>query len=730
MAAASDPASPETGFICPECPGRPQLSSEEKLREHWEALHLPDKANLFETEQRSGHEFEFKSWGAPKICQVCDTTVFYFGCTCKKCGYACHRKCLDKVKEDPSKHYCPGFRQRTNTVVKHIRRLVSGVKRRYVMPFVDIDLTYITPKVIAMSYPASGLEATYRNKVDDVAQLLKAKHGEHFMVFNVSERSYDTAKFSNQVLDFGWADHLAPTLERLSSVCKSMGSWLDLDVRNVVVVHCKGGKGRTGVIIASYFLYAGLFTRAEDALREFAVRRFGLHPRARVGVTQPSQRRFVYYFSQAVSRKLEVKPRRLRLLSVTLRGDVPDFDGHGGCRPVLQIFHNLTTKVVETDERPSYTFRDAYFSFPLGESVVIEGDVLIRGLHRTTAGRTVEMFRCQFHTFFVTSRALTFYKRDLDSAHSDKRFPAAATLSFMFSFEDGDPVVPELSDSDLLRPRSASAGAARMLGEAPGAGSATNAGSSSVVGEEGGPDEDYYDDDEGDSDTHTDDSTDAAPDIAQYFDSLRVGSTPPKASPAGRQISSLSLPPLDISGDSPASKSDVPRSPLRPDVPSPARVLSRATVETNPFFSMQLGAACPPHLAESKAPWYLGKISQAGAERLLRDKYTHGCFLVRQAGAQWFVSVLGSTVDVSHFPVKWTGAGFSVEGGEFPDCIFRSLDDLVEFFSHETLAFSDAGESIVLRRGVGVEGLPLGNTGAALRSLNAIDRKSGRHSPA
>ena len=35
-------------------------------------------------------------------------------------------------------------------------------------------------------------------------------------VFNLSERSYDISRFNNQVLDFGWPDHLAPSLERLS----------------------------------------------------------------------------------------------------------------------------------------------------------------------------------------------------------------------------------------------------------------------------------------------------------------------------------------------------------------------------------------------------------------------------------------------------------------------------------------------------------------------------------
>jgi hypothetical protein len=45
-------AEAEVGFICPECPGRPQLGSEAKLREHWEALHLPDSGTLFEMEVR------------------------------------------------------------------------------------------------------------------------------------------------------------------------------------------------------------------------------------------------------------------------------------------------------------------------------------------------------------------------------------------------------------------------------------------------------------------------------------------------------------------------------------------------------------------------------------------------------------------------------------------------------------------------------------------------------
>ena len=43
--------------------------------------------------------------------------------------------------------------------------------------------SYISPRIIAMSFPASGLEAAYRNKLNDVAELLESKHKDKYLVF-------------------------------------------------------------------------------------------------------------------------------------------------------------------------------------------------------------------------------------------------------------------------------------------------------------------------------------------------------------------------------------------------------------------------------------------------------------------------------------------------------------------------------------------------------------------
>lgn len=48
------------------------------------------------------------------------------------------------------------------------RELVSGPKQRYLENGFNLDLTYVTNRVIAMAYPASGVEKLYRNSIDNV----------------------------------------------------------------------------------------------------------------------------------------------------------------------------------------------------------------------------------------------------------------------------------------------------------------------------------------------------------------------------------------------------------------------------------------------------------------------------------------------------------------------------------------------------------------------------------
>lgn len=81
----------------------------------------------------------------------------------------------------------------------YFRTLVSGDKKREIRNNVNLDLTYITPRLIAMAYPATGIESTYRNPINSVAHFLNTKHSHHYLLVNLSGREYDYSKFNFQV---------------------------------------------------------------------------------------------------------------------------------------------------------------------------------------------------------------------------------------------------------------------------------------------------------------------------------------------------------------------------------------------------------------------------------------------------------------------------------------------------------------------------------------------------
>lgn len=60
---------------------------------------------------------------------------------------------------------------------------------------------------------------------------------------------------TSQVASFPFDDHNCPPIQLIILFCQSAYSWLKEDIENVVVVHCKAGMARTGLMISSLLLY-------------------------------------------------------------------------------------------------------------------------------------------------------------------------------------------------------------------------------------------------------------------------------------------------------------------------------------------------------------------------------------------------------------------------------------------------------------------------------------------
>lgn len=183
------------------------------------------------------------------------------------------------------------------------RHIVSQNKRRYQEGGFDLDLTYITENIIAMGFPAGNMssgffgyvEGFYRNHMEEVIKFFETHHKDKYKVYNLcSERLYDVSLFEGKVASFPFDDHNCPPIQLIMLFCQSAYSWLKEDIENVVVVHCKAGMARTGLMISSLLLYLKFFPTAEECINSYNQKRC-IDGK---GLVLPSQIRYVKYFER------------------------------------------------------------------------------------------------------------------------------------------------------------------------------------------------------------------------------------------------------------------------------------------------------------------------------------------------------------------------------------------------------------------------------------------------
>lgn len=333
----------------------------------------------------------------------------------------------------------------------------------------DAQVVYLTDRLLTLSHPAMAStthgDISAERKLAAVGHLLQKRHDGRFMVWNLSEVEYNIDILQDQVLTYSFPGSPSPPLGLLLKLLMSMESWLKADPRNVAVVHCLTGKGRTSTVLAAFLCWmgeAGFLSRSADNDDESSTKNtmnMALEYIAQCKqttveeLTIPSQRRYASYFKNMMDGIRPSQPplllKRIILSEAPRYAKGPPLHLNNnktsassndkaegtttaapsssstldaetlrlGCAPYLQLFKSgqllftapatLSHAKASQNEVVFCQVADGSVTFLLDQ--VVQGDILIRCRHLSSNSsnnsrqrpQRISMFRAAFHTGYV-----------------------------------------------------------------------------------------------------------------------------------------------------------------------------------------------------------------------------------------------------------------------------------------------------------------------------------------
>ena len=196
----------------------------------------------------------------------------------------------------------------------YFKTLINSNNRRFIDRKYNLDLSYITPRIIAMGFPTTFPKSLLKNSVTDVADFLNERHGNSYLLIDLSEKKYDASLFKGMVEDYQMINNKSPDLLKIFEICEKIYDYLNRDIFNIIALKCKEGKGYVGVIICCFFLYIKKFKKLEDAFHYYSYKRLY---KGEAGISQPSHKRYVNYFFNILTNKIHF-PFRIKITSIVL----------------------------------------------------------------------------------------------------------------------------------------------------------------------------------------------------------------------------------------------------------------------------------------------------------------------------------------------------------------------------------------------------------------------------
>jgi cyclin G-associated kinase len=305
----------------------------------------------------------------------------------------------------------------------------------------DIDLNYITPRLVVCSFPTEGLEsAAFGNNCDAIKETLETKHSKNYRIYNLAVNKQVRKDRFSQVVDVG--DQLVsgrvPSVSFMIKLCSSIIKYLNENKANCCVIVSEDGRLVACQAVCTLIMYCHLMRELEDCVNAFESRR---------GVIQnlPSSYRYLKNTQDLFDStrgdpsapvNFILPPNEFILLNIQIVG-IPLFNRlRNGCTPFVEIYNRdsrIYTSQQDYEKMRKYTYRD-------GRQIVMPinchkfyGDLTIIIYHAKSIlgyeNVSNKICQLQFHTAFIANQLLksngqiVFNKNDLDYLDSAEKYP-------------------------------------------------------------------------------------------------------------------------------------------------------------------------------------------------------------------------------------------------------------------------------------------------------------------
>lgn len=159
----------------------------------------------------------------------------------------------------------------------------------------------------------------WRNKRHVLIDRLNRDHEGMCKIYNLcaeDDMQYSSSEVSDMPIGrFPFRDHNVCSISRMVQFCLDCALFLqrmeqirvqsNSQMTPAIVVHCKAGKGRTGMMISAILLFVGMFRSAEEAYGHYNATRVSNNK----GLTIASQKRYVKFMEGFLNYELNINQK-------------------------------------------------------------------------------------------------------------------------------------------------------------------------------------------------------------------------------------------------------------------------------------------------------------------------------------------------------------------------------------------------------------------------------------